>query len=38
MVAGCPGGRDPSYDLFGPLSMVIQEVLLSMLRLAGDIC
>ena len=38
VVAGCPGGRVPSHDLLAPLSVVIQEVLFSMLRLAGDIC
>ena len=38
VVAGCPGGRVPSHDLLGTLSVVIREVLLSMLRLAGDIC
>ena len=38
VVAGCPGGRVPSHDLLGPLSVVIREVLLSMLRLAGDTC
>ena len=37
VVAGCPGGRVPSHDLLGPLSVVIQEVLLSMLQLADDI-
>ena len=37
VVAGCPGGRVPSHDLLGPLSVVIQEVLFSMLRLARDI-
>ena len=36
VVAGCPGGRVPSHDLLGPLTVVIQEVLLFMLRLAGD--
>ena len=38
VVARCPGGRVPNHDLSGTLSVVIREVLLSMLRLAGDIC
>ena len=37
MVAGCPGRRVPSFDLSCTLSVVIRKVLLSMLRLAGDI-
>ena len=37
VVIGCPGGGDPSHDLSDPLSVVIREVLLSMLRHAGDI-
>ena len=37
VVPGCLGGRIPSHDLLGPLSVVMREVLLSMLRLAGDI-
>ena len=37
LVAGCPGDRVPSHDLLGRLSVVIW-MLLSMLRLPGDIC
>ena len=37
VVPGCLGGRVPSHDLVDPLSVVMREVLLSMLRLAGDI-
>jgi len=36
VVTRCPGGRVPSHDLLDTLSVVIREVLLSMLRLAGD--
>ena len=36
--AGCPGGTVPSHDLLGPLSVVIPEVPLFTLLLAGDIC
>ena len=38
VVAECSVGRVPRHDLLGPLSMVIQEVLVFMLRLAADIC